>query len=86
MSDYIARLLREQRIYAHFIDNHHGLVTKRLLPKVPCVGDEIRVTANRYYTVTAVVWCLDEEHETGAFRVNVGMQKIDLDKEGVENE
>lgn len=86
MSDYATSLLREQKIYAHFIDTEHGIITKCLLPGVPCVGDEIRVTGSLYYAVTDIVWCLDEKHETGAFRINVGMKKIDLEKDGAENE
>lgn len=41
---------------------------------LPSVGDEIRASRNKFYTVARIVWCLDEPHEFGQ-RVNIEIKR-----------
>jgi hypothetical protein len=61
-------------IYAHIIEAGTGqmLVRQRII-ECPRVGDQIRLTEDRYYAVTQVVWCLDELSDQGQ-RVNIGVR------------
>lgn len=57
----------------HYIDNENDVVVAQLFrPQVPRVGDEVRFSGNRYYTVILVVWVEDEP----MLRANVGLKKI----------
>lgn len=52
----------------HFIlDN--GLYYLSSSLGVPRVGDEVRLTTDKFFTVTRVVWIYDEDHP----RVNIGI-------------
>lgn len=61
--------------YIHFIEAETGqVVSKCRVGGVPAVGDEVRVTDERYWKVTCRVWCLDERRDDGLQRVNVGVK------------
>lgn len=61
-------------IHAHVIEADTGrmLAAPRII-ECPRVGDQIRLTEERYYAVTQVVWCLDELSDRGQ-RVNIGVR------------
>lgn len=56
-------------IRVHFIVEGGEKFAVRLLDQIPRVGDELRFTRDRFFTVTRVVWCYDEDTP----RVNIGM-------------
>lgn len=60
------------KISAHIIHEERGVLAKPLLNQVPRKGDEIRLSGERYFEVTIVVWALDEQ---GPYqRVNIGVK------------
>lgn len=60
---------------AHIMHESRGMLAKRLLEYAPRVGEEVRLHGERYYKVTIVVWCLDED---GPYqRVNIGVIEAD---------
>lgn len=56
--------------YVHFVHEERGLLAKKRLVGVPCVGDEIRFPQEKYYRVTLVVWVMDEP-ECPMQRINI---------------
>lgn len=42
---------------------------------VPRVGDTVRLSGDRYFTVTEVVWCLDED-DSGGMRANIRLSDL----------
>jgi len=59
-------------VSAHFIHEEKGMIAKRTIDHVPMVGDEIRLSGERYYKVTQRVWVYDEE-DCPFQRVNIGL-------------
>ncbi|MCW8159039.1 hypothetical protein D7243_23000 [Stutzerimonas stutzeri] len=59
-------------VSAHFIHEEKGMIAKRTIDHVPMVGDEIRLSGNRYYKVTRRIWVYDEEDHPFQ-RINIGL-------------
>lgn len=62
-------------VYLHIIETTskgQDVISKIKLHAVPRVGDEIRLSDDRFYSVRDVCWCFDEDKE----RANVGVVKI----------
>ena len=60
------------KILAHVINQETGAMLARpLLEHCPRVGEEIRLSSARYFTVCRVIWCLDETEP--CTRVNIGV-------------
>jgi hypothetical protein len=54
------------------------MVINRRMPSLPRVNDTIRINgkkADRYFKVTEIVWCLNEESPEGE-RVNMRLTEI----------
>jgi hypothetical protein len=63
-------------IYAHFVEGRN-VFAKRAIEYAPSVGDELRFSDKIYFTVTKLVWCMDEESH-GRQRLNIGIERIVL--------
>lgn len=50
------------------------LLPKNSLNALPRVGDELRASDKKFYTVVRLVWCLDESDEFGQ-RVNIELKR-----------
>jgi hypothetical protein len=59
-------------IQVHFVVEGGDLFARRVLDFPPAVGDELRFSENRFFTVTRLVWVYDEP-EARRMRLNVGM-------------
>lgn len=66
-------------IKAHIIHEETGVLLKPRIDFVPRVGDEIRLSGERYYRVTVVVWVFDEPGPDQ--RVNIGVTDINAEQE-----
>lgn len=63
----------KKKITIHFILKNK-LYAQRSVFYVPRVGDEIRLLAERFYTVKKIVWVYDEEDHIHS-RVNIGIEE-----------
>lgn len=61
-----------RKVNCRFIHEKKGLLFIRTVYHVPRVGDELRISENLYFEVTAVVWVYDEEVYPFA-RANIGI-------------
>ena len=66
--------METKKILIHFLQGRK-LITKKLTSYVPRVGDEIRLSKERFYKVTYAVWAYDED-ESSFERVNLEIEKI----------
>jgi len=73
----IFQLLIMNKFELHVIDAD-TVVAKSTRSFVPSIGEELRFGgegSEKYYTVTRVVWCFDEDGLSGQ-RVNIGVVKV----------
>lgn len=63
-------------ISAHFIHMDGGLLYKNLIAFAPRVGDELRFSGEKFYTVVKLVWIYDEP-EAKFSRLNVGIKEAE---------
>ena len=72
-------------VYIHLFDDSvrgaEFIATKRY-GNCPRVGDEIRLSGDRFYTVKRIVWCFDEGSDGGCDRVNIGAVPADTKAKG----
>ena len=62
-------------IKVHVVDKESNrVIAKPIMGGVPAIGDELRLSGERYYEVVHVVWILDEP-ESPYQRVNIGVKK-----------
>jgi hypothetical protein len=67
--------MKDKQFYVHIIDEKTGKkLSMRTLPGVPRIGDGLRMSDEKYYKVTSVYWCFDEDHSLG-FRINIGVKE-----------
>lgn len=59
-------------IRVHVINEETGATYKTSMEQVPRPGDEVRMDKDRYFEVSRVVWCLDEDGQ----RANVGVREV----------
>ena len=65
-----------EKIKAHILNTQtNTLLATPWLTRVPRVRDEVRLDEDRFFTVTRVVWCLDEPEYKGG-RVNLGVEPV----------
>jgi hypothetical protein len=62
----------ENKVHLHFIVENE-LIYKQMVNHVPRIGDEIRFTDEKVYTVTRIVWAYDEPN-VPCGRANVGLE------------
>lgn len=61
----------------HFIDEDSSkIVLYETASHVPRAGDEVRLEGEVFYTVTRVVWCMDEPTALERMRANVGLRMV----------
>jgi hypothetical protein len=59
-----------------FVDDE--LRIRRQMPSIPRAGDTMRLTEEKYATVTEVIWCMDEPSNEGQ-RINLRMESLPTD-------
>lgn len=66
-----------EKIHIHFIEECSGkMIAQPVVYHAPRVGDEIRLSGERYYKVNRLIWCYDEPNLPRE-RLNVGVTLSD---------
>lgn len=63
-------------IKAHFIHSDRGVLFRQQIEFAPAVGDELRFSGDRFYTVVRKVWVYDEP-EAHFTRLNIEIKEVE---------